>query len=228
MEMKRNILIKLSAIVLVVIIISSCGENWLNKNDDDPIIPEVNKDNLSEFINIKVGMLADDCYDSIQKLKDMDSIAYLFVVANIFYTAEDLDSVIELYNDLYIDSKTGTSNGVQINYKSDTIKSIYLNSGVQLPYWPYIEDTEQNISIGDSVNTIYDKIIELEDEYIYSEIIYRTWNKNLEKDYDSNMGNLDLWYCTRKIGEVVQEIDLYYGSGVLDSIVRYEFKTIED
>lgn len=226
--MKRNILIKLSAIVLVVIIISSCGENWLNKNDDDPIIPEVNKDNLSEFINIKVGMLADDCYDSIQKLKDMDSIAYLFVVANIFYTAEDLDSVIELYNDLYIDSKTGTSNGVQINYKSDTIKSIYLNSGVQLPYWPYIEDTEQNISIGDSVNTIYDKIIELEDEYIYSEIIYRTWNKNLEKDYDSNMGNLDLWYCTRKIGEVVQEIDLYYGSGVLDSIVRYEFKTIED
>ncbi|MFC2136773.1 hypothetical protein ACFLTE_01225 [Bacteroidota bacterium] len=226
--MKKNWLVKLFTLIITIIIVSSCGEKWLDSHIDDEIQHEIQKDKTAQFININVGMEAEECYDSIQKLKEMDSIAYLFVVDNYFYSAEDIDSVIELYNDLYIDSENGTTYGVQINYREDTVKSMYLNSGDPLLWWPVSDKTENSIELGDSINTIYSKIVELEDEDIYTDIVYRTWNKNLDKPYDENMGELDLWYCTRKVGDIIQEIDFYYNSGVLDSIVRYEFIPFAD
>ncbi len=220
--MKKSWIYRFCIIVSITISLISCGKNWLDNNIEEGVYNEVTKNPYNEFINFKIGMEAKECYDSIQSLKAMDSIAYLFVTGNIFNDVEEIDSVIELYDDLFINTEQGSPYGVQITYRSDTIKSIFLNNGTPLINWPDKTQTDVIIEVGDSVNTISTKLKVLSDDGLLNNLIFRTWNKNLNKPYDQNMGELDLWYLTRKKGEKINEIDLIFTNSILDSIISYE------
>lgn len=209
--------------VLVLITLISC-EKWLDNNVIE--YPEVTSKRLDEFINIKSNMDAIDCYDSIKVLKDKDSIKHLFVSGNYYANLEDIDSIMGLYNDFYIDFSNGSDYGVQFSFNSDTIKSIYLNNGIKLSKWPFDTYASVFIERGDSVNSIYPKLVTLKDEYYLDSKIFTFLTKNVDTIFDPNMKDLKLWYLTRLIGNKLNEIDLYFTDGVLDSIISLEIEVV--
>lgn len=153
------------------------------------------------YLGIRVGNSSADCYRQIQKLFNEKILSSLLIAGNVFDDVRHIKPLIPLYMDVSFDDITGTSEGVQLGFKGDTVSIIVLNSGEQRFSWP--DDKNPNsIKIGDSRSVVGEKLVLLDSNSAYPAAHarrFRLWEKDLSKAADSNMLSRPEWYFGRLV-----------------------------
>lgn len=178
--------------------------------------------NRGSYLGFNFGETPEVSYATIQSLRDSKAIPGLNVVANSYPDLSQLRERIPLYLALYLDEQRGTSTGVQFAFEAGKVKSIYLNSGKQLTQWPAQAAASSSIAVGDPVEDLYEKLVQIKSLEPYSNKFERITlsPKDLAKGYDPNMNLLPQWYFPYAVEtnqfDVVQ---LHFREGKLSFIV---------
>ena len=174
------------------------------------------------YLGMEILEKAEKKYEVLQSLRETHDLDYLNVVSNISSDISKLNNRIPLYSYLLLDERKGTDSGVQITIENEKVKAIYLNSGKALNQWPANAKTESSVRIGDAVESIYAKLVNIYNKGTYANkfeyIALQT--KNVAASFDPVMAQLPQWYFMRKTGPGLwEEVQVNLKNGVLDNIV---------
>ncbi|QKJ32029.1 hypothetical protein HQ865_20430 [Mucilaginibacter mali] len=189
---------------------------------DPPMMRLISSDTLKTGgkMGLNIGQQGSDLYLKIQQLKASGQISYMYVVSNVYTALDALQTKIPLYQSLYLDETVGTGTGVQIYYASNKVESIFSNDGAILSKWPSGVAANATISVGDSRDGIYQKLLNIRNT-AYANKLQRIslFSKDLDTIYEAGMNALPQWYFAVKISEKRWEhIQLMFTNGVLTSI----------
>ncbi len=166
--------------------------------EEDPINYElIGRDTIFEgsHLGININKRPADIYSILQKIKDTLDIT-LTVTSNSYKNIIELEDKIELYKYILIDDSIGSSNGLQLSYENDKLKSIFNNNGDKFSKWPKDYPSTNSLFVGEDISLIYSKLLyfskDLELPNIFQSVRLR--HKNLLKPYDSGMSNSPQWY----------------------------------
>lgn len=189
---------------------------------DPPMMRLISSDTLKTDgkMGLNIGQQGSDLYLKIQQLKASGQISYMYVVSNVYTALDALQTRIPLYQSLYLDETVGTGTGVQIYYASNKVESIFSNDGAILSKWPSGVAANATISVGDSRDGIYQKLLNIRNT-AYANKLQRIslFSKDLDTIYEAGMNASPQWYFAVKISEKRWEhIQLMFTNGVLTSI----------
>ncbi len=198
----------------------SCG-----KSDNSADKPGDGESETIQF-GYTIGDMATDIYAEIQE----KGITDLHIVGNTFYDLEEIDNKIPLYNDLLLVNSQERSQGVQLYFSDDTVRSIYLNNqSFRLAQWPEETGAPAYISSGDDVDMIYDKLELLKSDENYADYMeeFDLFNKDASKVYDPVISESSQWFYTHYFqNDTVKALHLYFSEGKLDSVTENIHQTI--
>ncbi|GAB3327994.1 hypothetical protein GCM10027299_29440 [Larkinella ripae] len=189
-----------------------------------PTLHVVSRDSLAtgSYLGMSVGSEAVRAYEVIQSLQQTKGVTYLNVVSNI---ASDLTQVrdrLPLYQYILLDQHQGTDSGVQLTIEANRVKSIFLNSGQKLGQWPAALKTASAIRTGDSVSSLYEKLVTIRNLRIYANKFERIFllTKNLATVYDPVMRQSPQWYFAYSTGaKTMDEVQLHFKNGQLTHFI---------
>jgi hypothetical protein len=178
--------------------------------------------NRGSYLGFNVGETPEAAYATVQSLHNAKAMPGLGVVANSYSDLGPLREKIPLYRALHLDEQRGTSTGVQLAFEAGKVKSIYLNSGEQLTQWPAQAAASASVAVGDQVEALYEKLVQIKSLEPYSNKFERITlsPKDPAKGYDPNMNLSPQWYFPYAV-ETTQfyEIQLHFREGKLAFIV---------
>lgn len=122
-----------------------------------------------------------------------------------------------------MDETAGTSTGVQLSFEAEKVKAIYTNNGAPLSKWPGINDYSDGIGLGDSISSIFGKLVAIKDLPVYGAKLQRLslFDKNLLTDYDPGMAASSQWQVvTAAVEKRWTLLELNFSGGILQSINR--------
>jgi hypothetical protein len=174
------------------------------------------------YLGFNLGETPEASYATVQSLRIPKGIFGLSVTANSYRDLSPLREKIPLYLALYLNEQRGSSTGVQFAFEAGKVKSIYLNSGKQLTQWPDQPAASSSVAVGDQVEVLYEKLVQIKDLEAYGNKFERISlsAKDLTRDYDPNMGLSPQWYFTYKVDtNKFDEVQLHFRGGKLSFIV---------
>lgn len=215
---------RLSLLMLCALSIAACKKEIVDNDrliTELPPVKHISGDTLKtgQKLGLAIGQQSAYLYTKIQQLKASGQISYMYVVSNVFNTLEQANK-IPLYQSLYLDETVGTSTGIQINFANNKVQSIFTNDGVILSKWPAGAAANATISIGDTRDGIYQKLVNIK-QTTYANKLQRIslFSKDLDTAYDAGMTASPQWYFSFKISETRWEfIQLMFTNGVLTNI----------
>jgi hypothetical protein len=216
-------MIRLLIAMGLVFSLASCMKGSLNNGDNQPYKAiETDTVRTGQFWGISVGSAAEDVYQTVQNIRLDKQIAYLGITGNTYSDLGTIQPKIHMYNSIFLDEATATTTGVQIGFKSEKVDAIFMNNGAPLTKWPSINDFQNSIGIGDSVSTIYNKLVAIKALAIYGDKLQRLslYDKNLLKEYDPTMASSSKWQIITTVNSNKrwQLVELNFSSGMLSSI----------
>lgn len=215
-------MIRLAAAFALLLSLASCMKGSSVEIDAKPYRP-IEKDTLrtGQLWGLTIGEAAPDVYAVLQDIRSDKQIGYLGIVGNVYSDLSAIQEKIPLYNSLFMDETAGTPQGIQLGFEADKIKVIYMNSGTPLNKWPSITDFANGLTIGDSVSTVYEKLVAIKNVAVYGAKLQRLslFDKNLAKNYDIGMANSTQWQVvTATVNKRWQLLELNFSLGSLNSI----------
>jgi len=217
-------MIRFVAAAALLLSLASCMKGSDLGNQDSQPYTAIQRDTVrtgGQLWGINVGQSAQDVYSTLQAIRADKQISYLGIVGNVYSDLAELENKIPLYNSIFMDETTGTSNGIQVGFEAEKIKVIYMNNGTPLTKWPGINEYANGLSIGDSVTTIYDKLVGIKSLSVYANKLQRLslFDKNLSKDYDPGIASSTQWQIvTAAVNKRWQLLELNFTGGSLVSI----------
>ncbi|RWY48569.1 hypothetical protein [Mucilaginibacter gilvus] len=214
--------------ILALLILSVAGckkENSINETTGpDPIPPKlISSDTLTTGgqWGIAIGQTSAEIYAKVQAMRGERGITYMGVVNNVYSNLESLENKIPLYSSVYLDETKGTSTGIQLNFADDKVKSIYTNDGVQLNMWPIGNGASATIAVGDPVDAVYQKLVNIKNKGTYANKFERMsiFFKDVNKAYDPQMSASPQWYFVSTISDKRYNfVQLIFTAGKLTAI----------
>ena len=217
-----------SSFILFVIVISlvSC------KKEIEPVslspIPEeevrmLSSDTLrtGQKWGFLIGDSTTDMYSRMQNNRAEYPMSGFTIAGNIFTKVADLENRLTLYSGIYFDQAIGSPNGIQIAFSNNKVKSIFTNNGTQLSRWPINEDSNSSITVDDSIDSLYSKLVNISHISAYKSYLERISLsfKDLNKEFDPNMILSPRWIYVRIVdSRMFYVIELNFISGRLASI----------
>ena len=168
-----------------------------------------------------IGQTSANAYANAQEIKTERQIGYMSVVGNVFTSLEPLQNKIPLYTTILLDPTIGTSTGIQIYFANSKVKSIWTNDGVQMGRWPVVTASNSSVAVGDNINDIYAKLMNIKSISTYANKFERIsmFDKDFSKAYDPQMANSRLWYVNGNIDDKkYYRLELNFTAGTLTSI----------
>ncbi|MGN6294903.1 MAG: hypothetical protein ACTHMV_19285 [Chitinophagaceae bacterium] len=204
------------------IVFTSCMKGSSGTNDPNSYRP-IQKDTVrtGQMWGLAIGEASSDIYTILQDIRTERQISYLGVVGNVFSDLSQIQEKIPLYNSLFMDEPAGTPTGIQLGFEASKVKLIYMNNGTPLTKWPSINDFQNGITIGDSVSTLYDKLVAIKSVAVYGDKLQRLslFDKNLTAPFDPGMAGSAQWQVvTTTVNKRWQLLELNFSSGILTSI----------
>jgi len=204
------------------IVFTSCMKGSSGTGDPNPYRP-IQKDTVStgQMWGLTIGETSSNIYTMLQDIRTEKQISYLGVVGNVFSDLSQIQEKIPLYNSLFMDETAGTPTGIQLGFEASKVKLIYMNNGTPLSKWPSINDFQNGITIGDSISTLYDKLVAIKNVAVYGDKLQRLslFDKNLTAPFDPGMTGSTQWQVvTTTVNKRWQLLELNFSSGSLASI----------
>lgn len=217
-------MIRFVAVAVVLFSLASCMKGYSDSTlDPNPYFP-VERDTIragEQIWGITVGETAEEVYSTLQDIRTERQLAYLGIVGNVFTDLATIEHKIPLYNSLFMDETTGTSTGVQLGFEDGKIKVIFLNNGSQLAKWPGITEYQNGLSVGDTITSIYEKLVDIKNLSVYANKLQRLslFDKNLLKDFDPGTASATQWQVvTKATNKRWVLLELNFTAGSLSSI----------
>jgi len=217
-------MIKLAAALALFlsIVFTSCMKGSSGTNDPNPYRP-IEKDTVStgQLWGLTIGEASSDVYAMLQDIRTERQITYVGVIGNVFSDLSLIQEKIPLYNSLFMDETTGTPTGIQLGFEASKVKLIYMNNGTPLAKWPSINDFQDGITVGDSISTLYNKLVAIKNVAVYGDKLQRLslFDKNLTTAFDPGMANSTQWQVvTTTVNKRWQLLELNFSAGTLTSI----------
>lgn len=176
---------------------------------------------------LNIGEAPSGVYSKFQAIITERRVDYLAVVGNVFTNLETLENKIPLYSSVYLDEAVGTSTGIQLNFTGNKLKSIFTNDGVELNKWPIINDAASSVAVGDAIEGIYAKLVNIRKQAAYVKKFERIsiFYKDITKVYDPLMNGSPQWYFTSVIDDKhYTVVTLNFSTGKLTSIYSRLFE----
>lgn len=180
---------KIIALALMLIVTISC-------ETDDNLYPHVENITSGTKWNIQIGASKTEVYSQLQQLgleKKFDNVAIVYRLP--FSTPADIKSDLSLYRSISLETTSGVSERILIQFDGDKVISIekggaHLNTILK---WPEETPNELSILIDDPISGIAQKLSAIYQIPIYQNLQIVLSDKWLEKSYDPEMANYDEW-----------------------------------
>lgn len=190
---------------------------------DPPTEKILSRDTITsgQLWGFTIGQPSANVYANVQQVKIERKIGYVGVVGNVFTSLDGLESKIPLYLALYLDEAVGTGTGIQIYFENNKVKSIWTNNGAKLSKWPAANSSNASVAVGDAVNDIYTKLVNIKKMSSFANKFERisVSQKDFNKAYDPGMVNSRLWYVNGNIDDKkYYRLELNFTAGTLVSI----------
>ncbi|MBD1363340.1 hypothetical protein IDJ77_05900 [Mucilaginibacter sp. ZT4R22] len=191
----------LPILLLIVLAVTACKkENSIKETTGpDPIPPKlISSDTLTTGgqWGIAMGQTSAEIYAKVQAMRSERGITHMGIVNNVYTNLESLENKIPLYSSVYLDETKGTSTGIQLNFADDKVNTIFTNDGVQLNSWPAGNDASAKVSVGNPVDAVYQKLVNIKNQGTYAHKFERMsiFFKDVAKAYDPQMSASPQWY----------------------------------
>jgi hypothetical protein len=137
-----------------------------------------------------------ELYAKLQQIQAAEKIGGLSIVNNIYTSIDSLKTRLPLYTGIFMDEAIGTSTGVQLSFENNKVKTIFLNNGTQLTRWPVGFAQNTTIAVGDPVDDIYQKLVNIKKNPLSAKKLERLsiFFKDNNKPYDPQMSASPQWY----------------------------------
>lgn len=217
---------KLLLILLIGTSLTACiKEKDNNKITGPEPVPEkiLSRDTIKsgQFWGFAIGQSSANVYANVQDVKDERKIGYIGVVGNVFTSLGPLENKIPLYTTILLDQTIGTGTGIQIYFANNKVKSIWTNDGMQMAKWPVVTGSSSSVAVGDNINDIYAKLVNIKNISTYANKFERIsmFDKDFSKAYDPQMAASRLWYINGNIDDKkYYRLELNFTEGKLVSI----------
>ena len=196
---------------------------------EPPISSLISTDTIKsgDYKTFTIGANSETVYESVNELKSNIGLEYINIVSNIYEGVAELEDKLPLYHYIFMDEKKGTSSGVQIGIKNNSIETIYLSSGQALEKWPQ-ELSQSAIKKGDDIAVLYDKLKTISENEKYKSKFeaINLLTKDLSKTYDSEMEKSPQWYFGYTLEKNKMDVvKLNFEEGVLESIIINHYQS---
>ena len=215
---------------LLLATLSCAGLIFTSCLKDDPTDPEiiveppfpieVKLDSIQTgtLYNVTVGTSGEEVYKGLQGFTNSrGKIDYLAITGILNTKVTDLKDRIQLYNGLILNQQPSSPLASQIYFKDNKIASIYYrNSPNKLSRWPV--DADNPLKVGDSVESIYDKLVALQKDNRYTRFFeyIGLFEKNMNTPFDAFQKKSNLWqFSITEDDKNFIRVDLVFENAVL-------------
>ena len=223
---------KLYTFLLAAVLFTACKK----ADTDDRIIVEppyqklISRDTLTsgQLFGLTIGQTSADLYAKLQQVQVAEKIGGLTIVNNIYTSIDSLKTRLPLYTGIFMDEANGTSTGVQLSFENNKVKTIFLNNGTALTRWPVNFAQNTTIAVGDPVDDIYQKLVNIKKNPASAKKLERLsiFFKDNNKPYDPQMSASPQWYFVSTISaKRYVYVTLNFTAGKLVSIYTAEFES---
>ena len=197
--------------------------------EPDPRINYLGKDSITtgDYRGIEINTSTDEAFEILESYRENNAVAYLSAVNNYFADITDLKNRLQFFDWIVLDETLDTPNGVQLELNTGKVTGIRLNKGTELDQWPESADTQQAITLGDTSEVLYKKLVLLSalDEYKYKFERIVLGTKYDYAIYDPKKAELP-WtfiYDTQSQG-IIEQVRLYFKDKKVDYILVDRFQ----
>lgn len=223
---------KIYTFLLAAVVFTACKKAELDDRIiiEPPFQRQISSDTLTsgQLFGLTIGQTSVELYAKLQQIQVAEKIGGLSIVNNIYTTIDSLKTRLPLYTGLLMDEEKGTSTGVQLSFENNKVKSIYLNSGEMLTRWPLGFTQNTTIAIGDPVDDIYQKLVNIKKNPTFAKKLERFSIpfKDNNKPFDPQMHASPQWYFISTISaKRYNHVSLNFTAGKLVSIYTAVFET---
>nr|WP_067059693.1 hypothetical protein [Mucilaginibacter sp. L294] len=203
---------------------------------DDRIIVEppyqkrISSDTLTsgQLFGLTIGQTAVELYAKLQRIQVAEKIGGLTIVNNGYRSIDSLKTRLPLYTGFFMDEEQGTSTGVQLSFENNKVKTIFLNNGIMLTRWPVGFTQSASISVGDPVDDIYQKLVNIKKNPAPAKKLERlsVFFKDSNKPFDPQMSASPQWYFVSTMSaKRYNYVSLNFEAGKLVSIYTTVFES---
>jgi len=223
---------KLYTLLLAATLFTACKKAELGNEIivDPPFPQQISSDTLTsgQLFGLTIGQASADVYAKLQEVQAAEKIGGLSIVKNVYTSIDSLKTRLPLYTGIFMDEERGTSTGVQLSFENNKVKAMFLNDGTKLVRWPF--DTGQNstIYIGDAVEDIYQKLVNIKKNSASAKKLERLsiFFKDTNTPYDPQMGVSPQWYFVSTLSaKKYNHVSLNFTAGKLVSIYTTVFES---
>ncbi|MBZ4187876.1 hypothetical protein [Niabella beijingensis] len=148
------------------------------------------------LLGMQIGDPYEEVYETIKTIALDKNIDILWVTNPQFEGIEVLKGKLGYYSDLRLSNRSKPSEYILFEIEKDRIKTIYDPEGRQLPKWPAGRQYRYTINVGDPVDLVYPKLLQLQSSPKYKEYFsaIAAFAKFISKPYDTRMSASSEWY----------------------------------
>jgi hypothetical protein len=230
---KNHLMKKVYIFLLAAGLLAACKK----EEADNRIIPEppvqiqISSDTLTsgQLLGLTIGQTSAELYAKIQQIQAAEKIGGLSVVNNIYTSIDSLKTRLPLYTGFLMDEAIGTSTGVQLSFEKNKVKTIFLNNGMMLSRWPAGFAQNTTINVGDPVDVIYQKLVNIKKNPGPAKKLERlsVFLKDSNKPFDPQMSASPQWYFISTISaKRYNQVSLNFIAGKLVSIYSTVFESL--
>jgi len=223
---------KIYTFLLAAVLFTACKKAELDDRIiiEPPYQKQISSDTLTsgQLFGLAIGQTSVELYAKLQQIQVAEKIGGLSIVNNIYTNIDSLKTRLPLYTGLLMDEEKGTSTGVQLSFENNKVKSIYLNNGEMLTRWPIGFTQNTTIAVGDPVDDIYQKLVNIKKNSAFAKKLERLsiFFKDNNKPFDPQMSASPQWYFVSTISaKRYNYVSLNFTAGKLVSIYTTVFET---
>jgi hypothetical protein len=223
---------KIYIFLLIIGVFTACKKAEVDDRvgPEPPFQKQISSDTLTsgQLFGLTIGQTAMELYTKIQQIQVAEKIGGLSIVNNVYTSIDSLKTRLPLYTGFFMDEEQGTSTGVQLGFENNKVKTIFLNNGAMLTRWPAGFAQNTTISVGDPVEGIYSKLVNIKKNPTPAKKLERlsVFFKDNNKPFDPQMSASPQWYFISTISaKKYNHVSLNFEAGRLVSIYTTVFES---
>ncbi|MES2265197.1 MAG: hypothetical protein V4520_00465 [Bacteroidota bacterium] len=219
-------------LLLAAVLFTACKKAEVDNRIivEPPFQEKISSDTLTsgQLFGLTIGQTSVETYARIQQIQAAEKIGGLSIVNNIYTSIDSLKTRLPLYTGMLMDEAIGTSTGVQLGFENNKVKTIFLNNGRMLTHWPLGFAQNTTINVGDPVDGIYQKLVNIKKDPASAKKLERLsiFVKDSSKPFDPQMSASPQWYFISILSDKrYNHVSLNFTAGKLVSIYTTVFES---
>lgn len=223
---------KVIALLGLVIFLAGCKKNNLiGPEPGSWYTTKIDTLNSGEYWGIQIGEDRETVYNKLRTIRNEKKISSLYVSTPSLNSLTSIKDKLSFYNGITLTaSLLPKSITIRIIFADEVVSAIYsnMNTNGQLTNWPANMDNTVAIRPGDSIPTLYNKLVALNNNPLYAAYFNGIGlsEKNLAKDYENGMSTSNPWYAeSRPEEKKITLLNLIFNNTELDTIIVQQLES---